>query len=101
MLKFLDMLKGNQPAAGSQNGQTSNLDNFFKALGADKMGQAASQGRGSVGMQYANQGLGADQVPNMMQMVNQMGQANQQQQSQLPQIQQINPLLQMLMSGGK
>lgn len=101
MLQFLPMLQkgvnGSQqtPSGGSQ------LDNFFKALGADKMGQPASAGKNTVGMQYANAGMQAPEQPNMMNMINQMSQGNQAQQRQQLPTGQINPLLQMLMNGGR
>lgn len=101
MLQFLSMLQGGTGAAGGAGASaagSSITDNFFKALGKEKMGQGA----GKIGMQYANSGMGSDRPTNMMGIVNSMGNQNQQsQQRQLPQINQINPLLQMLMSGGK
>lgn len=99
MLQFLSMLQGGVGAAGGASAAGSSItDNFFKALGKEKMGQGA----GKIGLQYTNAGMGSDQPTNMMGIVNGMGNQNQQsQQRQLPQISQINPLLQMLMSGGK
>jgi hypothetical protein len=93
------MLQGGAKSLGGagQSGGSSITDNFFKALGNEKMGQGA----GKIGLQYANSGLGSDQPTNMMGIVNSMGNQNQQTQQQRPQISQINPLLQMLMSGGK
>ena len=104
MLQFLPMLmKGVQGAGGQTGGQAAGGMNnsFFKALGANNMGQPASSGSKNIGMQYANMGLTAPEVPNMMNMVGQMGQQNQQQQRQPLQTGQINPLLQMLMGGGR
>lgn len=105
MLQFLPMLmKGVQGGGGAAGGEAAGggmNSSFFKALGANNMGQPASSGSGKIGMQYANMGLNAPEVPNMMNMVGQMGQMNQQQQKQPLQTGQINPLLQMLMGGGR
>lgn len=99
LMKGLGGMMGGGGAAAGQGGGA--MSGFAQALGADKMGQPASSGGQKIGMQYANMGLTSPEVPNMMNAVGQMGQMNQQQQK--PQIQtgQINPLLQMLMSGGK
>lgn len=105
MLQFLQMLKGGQGNKGTQAGPGSagqaggQSSGFFQALGADKMGQSAKQGQG-VGAQM---GLGAAQlpeVPNMMSMVNGMQYKPQQNYTQQA-TNQINPLLQMLMNGGR
>lgn len=105
MLQFLPMLQQGVGqvaggAAASQGG--GGIGSFFKALGADKMGQPASVGQGKIGMQYANMGMTPPQVPNMMNMVGSMNNMNQQQPNQhQAAVGQINPLLQMLMNGGR
>lgn len=115
MLQFLNMLKGGQGAmgqmAGKAGGQMGNqmaqqgggqASDFFKALGADKMGQSASQAQGKAGTIYGRMGDSAPDVPNMMSAIGQMGQMSQGngQRQDLP-TGQINPLLQMLLNGGR
>lgn len=86
-------MKGAQ-GAGAAKGMGQS-DRFFQALGKQNMGKGSSK----IGMQYANAGLQAPPVPNMMNAVNSMQQ--QQQQGPMRQTTQINPLLAMLMGGGR
>ena len=69
------------------------LDQFVQALGASG---SPNQSNKQIGMQFANAGLQAPQIPNVPLMQN----MNQQTiQRQAPQT--FNPLLQMLLNGGK
>ena len=108
MLQFFPMLASKLMGQAEQQlvGQATNTPQGFRqALGAGQMGQRASTGKESVGMQYANAGLQAPpvDVPNIMQMVNGMGgqQAQMQQNGLRPKQEVVNQLLQMLMGGGK
>lgn len=97
MLQFLPMLlKGAQGAMGGKEsgGSSSGLaDQFVQALGASG---SPNQSNKQIGMQFANAGMQAPQIPNVPLMQN----MNQQTiQRQAPQT--FNPLLQMLLNGGK
>ena len=93
MLQFLPMLlKG--AGAGKTGGSSSSLaDQFVQALGASG---SPNQSNKQIGMQFANAGMQAPQIQTvpLMQNVNQ-----QTIQRQAPQT--FNPLLQMLLNGGK
>lgn len=98
MLQFLPMLmKG---AQGAVTGKTAGgagsgglTDQFIQALGASG---SPNQSNKQIGMQFANAGLQAPQIPTvpLMQNVNQ-----QTIQRQAPQT--FNPLIQMLLNGGR
>ena len=98
MLQFLPMLLkgvgGSGGAAGKTSGSSSSLvDQFVQALGASG---SPNQSNKQIGMQFANAGFQAPQIPNVPLMQN----MNQQTiQRQAPQT--FNPLLQMLLNGGK
>lgn len=97
MLQFLPaLMKGMQGAGGAAQGGAGGgiMGRFGQALGAQNMGKGSEK----IGMQYANMGLQAPQLPDPLSQVNAMGQ--QPQRGQLPTTQ-MNPLLQMLMSGGR
>ena len=96
MLQFLPMLmKGAQGAIGSKAGGASGglADQFVQALGASG---SPNQSNKQIGMQFANAGLTAPQIPQvpLMQNMNQ-----QTMQKQAPQT--FNPLIQMLLNGGR
>jgi hypothetical protein len=96
MLQFLPMLmKGAQGAMGAKGGAAGGgiADQFMQALGASG---SPNQSNKNIGMQFANAGLQAPQIPNvpLMQNMNQ-----QTMQRQAPQT--FNPLLQMLLNGGR
>ena len=95
MLQFLPMLlKGVGGAAGGAAGKTGGLaEQFMAALGASG---SPNQSNKNIGMQFANAGFQAPQIPNVPLMQN----MNQQTiQRQAPQT--FNPLIQMLLNGGK
>lgn len=96
MLQFLPMLmKGMQGGAGAAGGasQGGMGSQFMQALGASG---SPNQSNKNVGMQFANAGLQAPQIPNVPLMQN----MNQQTMSQqAPQT--FDSLLKMLMSGGQ
>lgn len=96
MLQFLPtLLKGAGGAAGgASDGAGSGLmEQFMMALGASG---SPNQSNKQIGMQYANAGLQAPQIPNIPLMQNQNQQTIQRQAPQT-----FNPLLQMLLNGGK
>lgn len=97
MLQFLPMLmKGAQGAmpgeeAGGASGSLA--EQFMQALGASG---TTNQSNKQIGMQFANAGLQAPQIPTVPLMQN----MNQQTiQRQAPQT--FNPLIQMLLNGGQ
>ena len=97
MLQFLPMLmKGAQAAGGAQaggGGAGGLASQFLNALGASG---SPNQSNKQIGMQFANAGLQAPQIPNVPLMQN----MNQQTiQRHAPQT--FNPLLQMLLNGGR
>lgn len=96
MLQFLPMLmKGAKGVQGEQGaGQGEGIvSDFMQALGAS--GQP-NQSNKQIGMQFANAGLQAPQIPNVPLMQN----MNQQTiQRQAPQT--FNQLIQMLLNGGQ
>lgn len=97
MLQFLPMLmKGAQAAGGAKAGGASGgglTDQFIQALGASG---SPNQSNKQIGMQFANAGLQAPQIPTIPLMQN----MNQQTiQRQAPQT--FNPLIQMLLNGGR
>lgn len=98
MLQFLPaLMKGAQSVAGSQqDGQGGLFGQFAQAIGAS--GQP-NQSNKNIGMQYANAGLQLPQTPSAQQMMSQLPQNVNQQQQRTPQT--FNPLLQMLLNGGK
>ena len=103
MLQFFPvLLKGMASANGADAGKTgadagkaggSLAEQFVWALGASGRPNKSNK---DIGMQYANAGFQAPQIPNvpLMQNINQ-----QTIQRQAPQT--FNPLLQMLLNGGK
>lgn len=97
MLQFLPMLmKGAQGAMGAKAGGAAGgglTDQFMQALGASG---SPNQSNKQIGMQFANAGLQAPQILTvpLMQNVNQ-----QTIQRQAPQT--FNPLIQMLLNGGR
>ena len=96
MLQFLPMLlKGVGGANGADAGKTGGglAEQFMGALGASG---SPNQSNKNIGMQFANAGLQAPQIPNvpLMQNMNQ-----QTMQRQAPQT--FNPLIQMLLNGGR
>ena len=100
MLQFLPMLlKGISGASGGAAGGAAGgaggglAEQFMGALGASG---SPNQSNKQIGMQFANAGLHAPQIPNvpLMQNMNQ-----QTMQRQAPQT--FNPLIQMLMNGGR
>ena len=98
MLQFLPMLLkgvgGSGGAAGKTSGSSSSLvDQFVQALGASG---SPNQSNKQIGMQFANAGLQAPQIPNVPLMQNQNQQTMQRQAPQT-----FNLLLQMLLNGGK
>ena len=97
MLQFLPMLlKGAQGAmSGKEAGGASGglADQFMQALGASG---SPNQSNKQIGMQFANAGMQAPQIPTVPLMQN----MNQQTiQRQAPQT--FNPLIQMLLNGGR
>lgn len=96
MLQFLPMLlKGVGGAAGGAAGKAGGglAEQFMQALGASG---SPNQSNKQIGMQFANAGFQAPQIPNVPLMQN----MNQQTiQRQAPQT--FNPLLQMLLNGGR
>lgn len=96
MLQFLPMLlKGVGGAAGGAAGKTGGglAEQFMAALGASG---SPNQSNKQIGMQFANAGFQAPQIPNVPLMQN----MNQQTiQRQAPQT--FNPLIQMLLNGGQ
>ena len=97
MLQFLPMLlKGAKSAMGAKDGGADSgvlIDQFIQALGASG---SPNQSNKQIGMQFANAGFQAPQIPNVPLMQN----MNQQTiQRQAPQT--FNPLLQMLLNGGR
>ena len=103
MLQFFPMLmKGAQSAMGANDGGADSgglADQFMQALvtnGPPKESNKLIESNRQVGMQFANAGLQAPQIPNVPLMQN----MNQQTiQRQAPQT--FNPLLQMLLNGGR
>lgn len=97
MLQFFPvLLKGMAAAAnGADAGKTGGdlAEQFVWALGASGR---PNQSNKDIGMQYANAGLQAPQIPNIPLMQNQNQQTIQRQAPQT-----FNPLLQMLLNGGK
>lgn len=98
MLQFLpSLLKGVQGAAGAAGAasQESGLaSQFMQALGSTVN---PNQSNNNVGMQYANAGMQAPSVPSGQQMLASIPQ----QQAQKKDLQTFNPLIQMLLSGGR
>ena len=94
MLQFLPMLLKGAGGAGKTGGSSSSLvDQFVQALGASG---SPNQSNKQIGMQFANAGFQAPQIPNVPLMQN----MNQQTiQRQAPQT--FNPLIQMLLNGGR
>lgn len=84
MLNFLSMLQG---AGGSRLGQAMGTQGAQRTQGADK----------NIGMQYANMGLQAPQLPDVMSMLGGLSNLTQPQQNQraLP----ITQLLNMMRGG--
>ena len=97
MLQFLHMLmKGAQSAGGDKAGGADSgglIDQFIQALWESG---SPNQSNKQIGMQFANAGFQAPQIPNvpLMQNINQ-----QTIQRRAPQT--FNPLLQMLLNGGQ
>ena len=96
MLQFLPMLlKGVGGAGAAAAGKTGGglAEQFMGALGASG---SPNQSNKQIGMQFANAGLQAPQIPTVPLMQN----MNQQTiQRQAPQT--FNPLIQMLLNGGR
>ena len=96
MLQFLPMLlKGVGGAGGAAAGKAGGglAEQFMGALGASG---SPNQSNKQIGMQFANAGLQAPQIPNVPLMQDQNQQTIQRQAPQT-----FNPLLQMLLNGGK
>ena len=96
MLQFLPMLlKGVGGAGGATAGKAGGglAEQFMQALGASG---SPNQSNKQIGMQFANAGLQEPQIPTVPLMQN----MNQQTiQRQAPQT--FNPLIQMLLNGGR
>lgn len=95
MLQFLPMLLKGVGGAGGAAGKTGGglAEQFMVALGASG---SPNQSNKQIGMQFANAGFQAPQIPNVPLMQN----MNQQTiQRQAPQT--FNPLIQMLLNGGR
>ena len=95
MLQFLPMLLKGVGGYGGAAGKTGGglAEQFMGALGASG---SPNQSNKQIGIQFANAGLQAPQIPNVPLIQN----MNQQTiQRQAPQT--FNPLLQMLLNGGK
>lgn len=95
MLQFLPMLLKGVGGAGGAAGKTGGglAEQFMQALGASG---SPNQSNKQIGMQFANAGFQAPQIPNVPLMQN----MNQQTiQRQAPQT--FNPLIQMLLNGGQ
>ena len=95
MLQFLPMLLKGVGGAGGAAGKTGGglVEQFIGALGASG---SPNQSNKQIGMQFANAGFQAPQIPNVQLMQN----MNQQTiQRQAPQT--FNPLIQMLLNGGR
>ena len=95
MLQFLPMLLKGVGGAGGAAGKTGGglAEQFMVALGASG---SPNQSNKQIGMQFANAGLQAPQIPTVPLMQN----MNQQTiQRQAPQT--FNPLIQMLLNGGR
>ena len=99
MLQFLPaLMKGAQSVTGGmgQNGGSGLAGQFAQALGASGQPNASNK---NIGMQYANAGLQLPNTPSAQQMLGSLPQnMNAPQQRQL---QTFNPLLQMLINGGR
>ena len=96
MLQFLPMLLKGVGGAGGAAGKTGGglAEQFMQALG--ESGPPHDRSKTPIGMQFANAGLQAPQIPNVPLMQN----MNQQTiQRQAPQT--FNPLIQMLLNGGR
>ena len=96
MLQFLPMLmKGAQAAGGAKAGRAGGglASQFMQALVASG---SPNQSNKQIGMQFANAGLQAPQIPQVPLMQN-MNQPTMQKQA--PQT--FNPLIQMLLNGGR
>lgn len=105
MLQFLPMLmKGMQSASVAQQDGGSDGANFMQMLGVSG-GQNKSDK--NIGMQFANAGLQLPNTPSAQQMVAQlppnmnMGNMQQGSQAQRQPPQTFNPLIQMLLNGGR
>ena len=95
MLQFLPMLLKGVGGANGAAGKTGGglVDQFVQALGASG---SPNQSNKQIGMQFANAGLQEPQIPTVPLMQN----MNQQTiQRQAPQT--FNPLIQMLLNGGR
>lgn len=92
MLQFLPMLMKGAQAAGGAKAGGGLIDQFMQALGASG---SPNQSNKQIGMQFANAGFQAPQIPNVPLMQNQNQQTIQRQAPQT-----FNPLLQMLLNGG-
>ena len=96
MLQFLPMLlKGVASANGADAGKTGGglAEQFMQALGASG---SPNQSNKQIGMQFANAGFQAPQIPNVPLMQNMNQQTIQRQSPQT-----FNPLIQMLLNGGR
>ena len=93
MLQFLPMLLKSVGGAGAGKTGGGLAEQFMEALGASGSPNKLNK---NIGMQFANAGLQAPQIPNVPLIQN----MNQQTiQRQAPQT--FNPLIQMLLNGGK
>lgn len=95
MLQFLPMLlKGAGSADGGSAGAGSGIgQQFMQALGASG---SPNQSNKQIGMQFANAGLQAPAIPNVPLMQDQNQKTMQRQSPQT-----FNPLIQMLLNGGR
>lgn len=97
MLQFLPaLLKGAQGAGAATGGAQGGglASQFMQALGSTG---SPNQSNKNVGMQFANAGMQAPSIPSGQQMLASV----QQQQAQKKDLQTFNPLIQMLLSGGR
>lgn len=96
MLQFLPaLLKGVQGAGAAGGAQGGGLaSQFMQALGSTG---SPNQSNKNVGMQFANAGMQSGTAPSAQQMLSSVPQ----QQAQKKELQTFNPLIQMLLSGGR
>lgn len=99
MLQFLPMLMQGMQSVGGGASQGGGAGGFASMLGA-----SGGQGKSSkdIGMQFANAGLQLPNTPTAQQMVGQLApNMNQGTQQQRAAPSTFNPLIQMLLNGGR
>ena len=101
MLQFLPMLMKGMQGAGAVQGAQGGGGLMEKMMGAVGASGGQNKSGKDIGMQYANAGLTLPQTPTAQQMLSQLPQNVNQQMYQRQAPQTFNPLLQMLMGGGK